>query len=318
MKVTVALLTKNGGTRLKECVRAIGAQRMRYDVELLAIDSGSRDGTYEALKAIRRAKVVAIRPEEFQHGRTRNLAMQIASGELVVFITQDAVPESEAWLAQFVDFMDEHPEVAGAFGHQVAQPGASPLEAWEIGRHFDSFKSGPFLFRAGGDHATDTGDQSAARSHFFSNVNSCIRRTAWQQIPFPEIDFGEDQAWASEVHRAGYATGYVEGAVVRHSHDYGVLSLLRRRYDESRFMRRRFGYALVPSWRQALAVGRRQSATYLAFMAQHPSQFTRRSRWPAYSRAWATSFGWFLGTQLAKGNGLVHRCISLTERDRRA
>jgi cellulose synthase/poly-beta-1,6-N-acetylglucosamine synthase-like glycosyltransferase len=51
-------------------------------------------------------------------------------------------------------------------------------------------------------------------------VNSCIRRQAWERIPFPEIDFGEDQAWAFEVQKAGLATGYAAEAVVRHSHDY--------------------------------------------------------------------------------------------------
>ena len=69
--------------------------------------------------------------------------MRQAQSELVAFLTQDAVPASEDWLAQLVEFMDTHPEVAGAFGRQVAHAGADPLEAWEIARHFESFTNQP-------------------------------------------------------------------------------------------------------------------------------------------------------------------------------
>jgi rhamnosyltransferase len=316
LKVSIALLTKNGGELLKQCLHAICSQRLASTFEILAIDSGSSDGSQQVLKGHSRVIFSSIPASEFQHGRTRNLAMRRARGELVVFLTQDAVPTGEDWLARLVEFMDMHPEVAGAFGRQIAHADADPLEASEIARHFETFTNRPSIFRA----APAPGDSAFAAQaplHYFSNVNSCIRKQSWERIPFPEIEFGEDQAWAFEIQKAGLATGYVEWAVVRHSHAYGTLDLFRRRYDEARFMRRQFGYALVPSWQDAARIARMHTASFrlhLAGLSPNPVA----SPWlHAAIRAWASSLGRFAGTRLANRDGLVHRCLSLTEKNRR-
>ena len=316
LKVSIALLTKNGGEPLKRCLHAICSQRLASTFEILAFDSGSRDGSQEVLKGHSRVIFSAIPAGEFQHGRTRNLAMRKASGELVAFLTQDAVPASDDWLAQLVNFMDRHPEVAGAFGQQIAHAGADPLEASEIARHFDTFTNRPCVFRAS-PAPDDPALATQAQLHYFSNVNSCIRKQSWERIPFPEIEFGEDQAWAFEIQKAGLATGYVERAVVRHSHAYGALDLFRRRYDEARFMRRQFGYAPIASWREAARIARMHTASFqlhLAGLSPNPVAGT----WlHAATRAWASSLGRFAGTRLANRDGLIHRCLSLTEKHRR-
>lgn len=313
LKVSVALLTKNGGELLQESLQAVCSQQLAFPFEILAIDSGSSDGTAEVLKAQTRVAFSSIPANEFQHGRTRNLAMRKAQGELVVFLTQDAVPASGDWLARFVEFMDAHPEVAGAFGGQVAHDGADPLEAWEIASHFASFTGKPPVFRA----AAAASEAERARTHYFSNVNSCIRRQSWEQYPFPEIEFGEDQAWAFQLQQAGLATGYAEGALVRHSHAYGAWELFRRRYDEARFMRRQFGYLLVPSWREAARMARAHTGAYRLHLAGLPNRGARAGR-DAAMRAWASSLGRLAGTRLANHGGILHRWLSLTERHRRA
>jgi rhamnosyltransferase len=313
LKVSVALLTKNGGELLKECLHAVCSQRLAWPFEILAVDSGSSDGSDEVLKAHPRITFISIPASEFQHGSTRNLAMRRTQGELVAFLTQDATPTNQDWLAQFVEFMDTHPEVAGAFGRQVARPGADPLEAWEIARHFETFAGHSPIFRA-----APAGTMEHARLHYFSNVNSCIRRQSWERTPFPEIEFGEDQAWAFRIQQAGLATGYAERAVVRHSHAYGALDLFRRRYDEARFMRRQFGYSLVSSWQETTRIARMHTASYRDHLAGLSSA-SGTGRWrQAAIRAWASSLGRFAGTRLAHRDGLVNRWLSLTERYRRA
>ena len=310
MKISVALLVKNGGTRFAETLAAVCTQAGSAPFEVLAIDSGSTDGSLERMQANPRVRVVRIGPADFQHGRTRNLAMREASGALVAFLTQDAVPANAGWLAAFERFMDEHAEVAGAFGHQVPHDGADPLEAFEVAKHFESFRAGPAVFRAS---PVPLPLHERLRQHYFSNVNSCIRRTAWERIPFPELDFGEDQSWAFEVQERGMATGYCASAVVRHSHDYGAATLFGRRYDEARFMRRRFGYAIMPSWGHATEAARANAGMYRRELASgaraHPG---------ASSRAWAAALGLWAGTRFADRDGLVHRMISLTERRLRA
>jgi rhamnosyltransferase len=157
-----------------------------------------------------------------------------------------------------------------------------------------------------------------AQLHFFSNVNSCIRRQAWERIPFPEIEFGEDQAWAFRVQQAGLATGYADRAIVRHSHAYGALDLFRRRYDEARFMRGHFGYSLFSSWQEATRSARLHTASYRLHLAGLPPNRDAGNWRRAASRAWASSLGGFAGVRLANRGGLIHRWLSLTEQHRRA
>ena len=314
MNVSVVLVTKNGGELLKESLQAICSQRLAEPFEILAIDSGSRDGSAALLASHPRVRFIAIRAGEFQHGRTRNLAMRQAQGGLVVFLTQDAVPASEDWLAQWVDFMAAHSEVAGAFGRQVARADADAIEAWEIARHFESLSKGPPVTHAA---ATD-GSSDRTRRRFFSNVNSCIRKSAWKRIPFPEIDFGEDQAWSVGVQQAGLATAYAEHVLVRHSHAYGPIDLFGRRYDEARFARRQFGESMVSSWGEAVRIARAHAESnqrHLDGLLPNPPAGARRA---ATMRAWASSLGQLAGTRLALREGFIHRWLSLTERRRSA
>ncbi|MEJ8575004.1 glycosyltransferase family 2 protein, partial [Microbaculum marinum] len=92
--------------------------------------------------------------------------------------------------------------------------------------------------------------------HFYSDNNSCLRRSVWEKIPYPDVEFAEDQIWAHRVIEAGYAKAYADDAVVRHSHDYGPLERFQRAFDESNAFRVLFGYSLcgTPS-KAARAIG---------------------------------------------------------------
>jgi hypothetical protein len=64
----------------------------------------------------------------------------------------------------------------------------------------------------------------------FDNVTSCIRRAAWEQIPFPERSFGEDMAWAKRVLLGGSQIAYVPTAQVWHLHERTWMYEFRRAY----------------------------------------------------------------------------------------
>lgn len=312
VKISIALLTKNGGSRLAECLGAIRSQQLAIAFDIIAIDSGSSDGTLATLSPTPGLRLVQIPSAEFQHGRTRNLAMSLCSGERVVFLTQDAVPVGERWLAHWLEFMDAHPSVAGAFGHQIPHLDADPLEAWEVSRHFDSFREGANVFIAPPGGVAGAHWSQTARNHFFSNVNSCVNRWAWEQVKFPEVDFGEDQIWARNVQAIGLSTAYAERPVVRHSHDYGSWTLFRRRYDEARMMARHFGYELVPTWAEARLQAIEHGRAFEEVLATGFPHIPQR-RLRAAARAWSSALGRLAGTRLAARSGLVHRCLSLTD-----
>ena len=72
-----------------------------------------------------------------------------------------------------------------------------------------------------------------------------MRRCVWEKIPYPEISFGEDQAWAWQVIEAGYGKVYGRDAVVYHSHNFLPEEIFSRSLEEASFFQKTFGYELV-------------------------------------------------------------------------
>ena len=125
MKFSVIIPTLNAGRQIATLLDALAKQTIQPD-EVLVVDSSSADGTADAARA-RGAKVQVIPREQFDHGGTRDQALRRISGELVIFMTQDALPVSDDTLAHLLSsFSDER--VAATTGRQIAYPNARPFE----------------------------------------------------------------------------------------------------------------------------------------------------------------------------------------------
>lgn len=246
MKACVVIPTKNGGSLFEKVLKETLSQVTGFAFEVLIVDSGSTDQTISAVKRSK-AKLLSVKPEEFQHGATRNFAVSQTDAEFVAFLTHDALPASKFWLRNLILKMESDSSIAGAFGRHRAYPDCDPFTADELERHFDHLKSLEPLQKIDDKerYSNDIGYRQLL--HFFSNNNSCLRRSVWEKIPFPSVNFAEDQAWAQQVVEAGYAKAYADDAVVYHSHSFNTVETFRRAFDESKAMKELFDYRLVPS-----------------------------------------------------------------------
>jgi O-antigen biosynthesis protein len=267
--VSVVIPVKDGARYLEQLLAAVGEQGR--DVELLAIDSGSTDGSVELARA-GGAAVHEIPPQEFGHGRTRNLAMQLTAGDVVCFLTQDAVP-TPGWLAAHLAALELDPRVGAAYGPHLAWPDTSPMIARELDEFFASMSpdGGPVLQRAG-DLA------------FLSNVNASYARACWEEIRFEEdLAYAEDQAFGRALLDAGWVKAFHPGAAVRHAHDYGPVEFARRYFDEYRGLRETSGHVEPLRARRVLAdVGGGVTADR-RWMAEQGWTGSRRAAWTARS-----------------------------------
>jgi glycosyltransferase involved in cell wall biosynthesis len=217
--VSVVVPVKDGARHLGELLEAVARQRIDADVEVLVVDSGSRDGSV-AIAREHGARVIEIPSAEFGHGRTRNMAADEAAGDRIAFLTQDATPAGERWLAQLVEPLDSGRRVGLAFGPHLPRPGTSPMIARELTEFF----------------ASDPG------GGFFSNVNSAVLRQCWDQVRFRDVDYAEDQAFARDAMAAGWHKAYAPGAGVLHAHDYPWAEFMRRYFDEYRGLKETVGH----------------------------------------------------------------------------
>jgi rhamnosyltransferase len=289
--ISVIIPVKDGGADLRRCLDGIERQDLDEPVELLVVDNASRDGSPDVARS-RGARVLEVGSTEFLHGATRNLAAQEASGDVLVFTSQDAYAPGHDWLARLAGALRTDDALAGVYGRQVPHHGASPPEQFFLG-----FLYGPEprVQRAAGQ------DEVSMQTTLFSNVNSAIRRDVWKRFPFADdLFFAEDQDWARRVLLAGYAIAYEPQAVVRHSHAYTVGSALKRFFDAGASAERGF----LAGGSASAGVLRREALRYareeLAWLVQ-----TGRRRWIPYAAVYELAK--FLGVQL----GARHRQLPL-------
>lgn len=219
--VSIIILTKNAGDQFSEVLRSVFSQSYRDIFEVLVIDSGSSDRTLEIAKSFD-TRMMVIKPDEFGHGKTRNLGAKIADGDFLIYLTQDAIPTTNEWLSYLVEgFSDEN--VGGCYGRQIPKKEVKPAEYYFISNRYPQEKSIKQL---------GTNKQTDINTIFFSNVNSAIRKRIWKKIPFDEdLVMGEDAYWAKMVLINGYKIIYEPLASVYHSHDLNLVTVFQKYFD---------------------------------------------------------------------------------------
>ena len=210
-RVGLVVLTLNPGPSFLDWLDAVHHQTLSPD-ELLVIDSQSTDSYPE--QAVRYGFAFhRIRREEFGHGKTRQLAVEILTGsEIIIFMTQDAILEKPDSLGHLMKGL-ESPEVGAAYGRQLPRKNASPIEA-----HARLF-SYPDRSRV---KSLEDIQELGIKVPFFSNSFSAFKKNALMDAGgFPlHLNFGEDVYVASKLILKGWRIAYVAEATVSHSHGF--------------------------------------------------------------------------------------------------
>ena len=311
--VSVLLVTKNGERYLAETLRCVRAQQGRFRLaEIIAVDSGSRDQTLAILES-HAVRVLRIPPQEFGHGKTRNLAAAQAQSDYLAFLTQDATPANADWLDALLAPLQADPSIAGAYSRHLPRPHCHPME-WR--RIVEDELSGRAESYLNSSNALDS-TNNPAFFYFFSNVSSVLRHSVWQQFPFPEVEFAEDQLWARRVLETGYQTAYRADSLVYHSHGYGPWPNFRRHFDHAGALSDidsasslSLGHTLSTAWSAA-----RRDLSFWRWLTNQ-GRLRVGLRWGGLALAWhlAALWGTWLGERKHVLAPSLVRRISLQER----
>lgn len=190
--------------------------------EIIVIDSSSSDGTVDLVKKFG-ARVYVIPKIEFDHAGTRSKAAKLATGEILIFFTQDALLYDEHSISNLISHFKDR-DVGAVYGRQIYYENASPF-----GRHLRLFNyPDEFLTKKYKDK-----DKYGIKTAFMSNSFCAYRKAYLDRIGYfkDRLIIGEDTYAGALLLKAGYTIIYEPKAIVFHSHNYSVFEEFRRYFD---------------------------------------------------------------------------------------
>lgn len=310
LTVSVVIPTKNAGRMFHDVLDRLRQQQPGDHLQIVVVDSGSTDDTLLHAKHFG-AEIRTIPPGTFNHGATRNLGISVSQGDIVVLMTQDAIPGNELLLQQLVAPFEDR-QVAGSYARQVPRAEADILTK----RNLHDASTGRTRPEVRSITNRKEYDALSPMERYlfctFDNVCSAVRRTAWEQIGFPSTDFGEDIAWSKCVLEAGWKIAYQPLAEVIHSHERPIGYEYKRTYLCHRTLYDLFGLSTIPTLKQAFrcaCLSMARDSTYVLKHARSPVHAARLLlRLPALSIA--TTFAQYHGARdVRRGQARTYREI---------
>lgn len=259
-RISVCLPVLNGAADLERLLPVLAAQVGVGEIEIVAIDSSSTDASVDLLQAAG-ARVTVIPRSAFRHGPTRNRLAEMAAGELCVFLSQDALPADEHFLAKLTGPLQAglgaggdssgsdsaaRPRISGATARVLPHPADDPLTARTVLDAPEAASKSEVRRLPAGARLADLAPEERDALVRFNDVASAIRREVLLELPFPDVPFAEDAAWAALALDAGHALAFVAEAVALHAHRYGPRTAFERYRVDAAWQRRAHGVRVRP------------------------------------------------------------------------
>jgi len=225
--ISICIPVRDGGPEFGQNLLAWKQQETSEVVEILVLDSGSRDDTRKIAQDLG-TKVYTLPSQEFNHGEARNRLAALARGDLLVFTVADAAPAGPRTLQQLTEPLRQDPELAGVTGKQLPRKDADLVAKWET--EFCTYTSDGQVVRKvlpPWSEFSQLDFVTKIRLVGFDDVCSAMRRTVWEKFPFSPVEFAEDLDWSLRVMKSGYPILANPKAQVLHSHNRSAWARFR-------------------------------------------------------------------------------------------
>jgi glycosyltransferase involved in cell wall biosynthesis len=163
--VSVVVRCFNEERMIGRLLSGLAAQTRPAD-QIVLVDSGSTDGTIDIASRYP-VQIQHIDPASFSFGRSLNLGLRSATGDLVVVASAHVYPVYDTWLERLIAPLVD-PEVGLSYGRQVGGPTTHYSESQVLATWFPN-------------------ESHPRQGHpFANNANACVRRQDWETQPYDE------------------------------------------------------------------------------------------------------------------------------------
>lgn len=220
-KLSIIIPALNAEKELPELLNALHQQRRQPD-EIIIVDSSSTDNTVRICGSDSDVRLIQIDRKDFDHGRTRDMALRESIGDIVVFLTQDAVPANKEFLERLIAPL-ENDYVAVSTGRQLPKADASTME--RLVREFNYPAE---------SHIRSKADipRMGIKTFFCSDVCAAYNREIYLKLGGFEhpLKTNEDMFFAAAAINSGFCIAYSADAQVFHSHNFTLKEQYKRNY----------------------------------------------------------------------------------------
>jgi polysaccharide biosynthesis protein PslC len=220
--LSIIIPTRNGAATLPSVLTMLRRQTIPFS-ELLVVDTESEDTTCDIAENFG-AKLYSVSKEEFDHGGTRSWLAREASGDILVFFTQDAVPVTVDALEKLIAPFKTDNDISVTYGRQLPFK-----EANSSASHLRSFN----YPAEASVRCFEDREKLGLKTIFVSNSFAAYRKSSLASVGYFKngLIFGEDTCTVGRMLKEGMKIAYAAEAMVYHSHNYSWKQDLKRAFD---------------------------------------------------------------------------------------
>ena len=191
--------------------------------EIHIVDTDTGKSLEKICALSERVRVSKVIKADFDHGGTRRKAAQESVAEILVFMTQDAMPVNDKMLEELLQPFENN-NIAAAYARQVADKSCGEIERYT--RAFNYPKESMVK-------TYEDIERLGVKAFFCSNVCAAYRKSIYDELGgfVKRTIFNEDSIMAARMLKAGYSVAYAADAKVLHCHNYNCMQQFKRNFD---------------------------------------------------------------------------------------
>lgn len=227
LKVDVLIPVYKPDRRFSRLLQMLGRQTCKVN-RIIVINTERQYWNEKGYQSVPGLEVHHISKREFDHGGTRNLAAGYSDGDVMIFMTDDAVPCDQYLVERLVEALGKKgpngEDMAMAYARQVPDKDCRTIERYT--RTFNYPLKGRIK-------TLNDLPELGIKTYFASNVCCAYSREIFQKTGgfVDRAIFNEDMVYAAGVIKAGYGIAYAAEAKVIHSHNMTLKGQFQRNFD---------------------------------------------------------------------------------------
>ncbi len=222
--VDVIIPTYHSDDKLDRILTMLYRQTVRPN-RVILLHTIEKEGQEQKLPFIEGSNitVIPVDKKDFDHGGTRRLGASLSNADILMFMTQDAVPVDEYLIERLLEPYSD-PWVSATYARQVADESVGLVERYT--RHFNYPKQSRVK-------SLQDMEELGIKTFFCSNVCATYRNSVYTKLGgfVSKTIFNEDMIMAASMIRSDYRIAYASEAKVLHCHRYSYLQQFTRNFD---------------------------------------------------------------------------------------